>query len=187
MDLIDINRAHFNAKPKEPNYVEIPPERARPGFRARLRFNLYGTRGAAAAWEEHYASLMESWGIARGRSSPCLFVHPQRGLLVVVHGDDFHNFGPVSSLDWFKSKLTSVYLLKHRARLGTEPGDDSQARVLNRIVEVREDEVRIEADQRHVEIAVREMDLERGRGVPPPPMQQGEHPRRRPQQRARRF
>ena len=70
LDLLDISRAHFNARPKEPTYVELPPERHIEGMCGYLNFNLYCNRGAAQAWEEH----MKAWGFMQGRGCPCVFV-----------------------------------------------------------------------------------------------------------------
>ena len=100
LDLLDISRAHFNAKPKEPTYVELPPERHQPGMCRFLNFNLCGTRGAAQAWEEHYGDNMKNWGFEQGRGCPCVFVHKARELIVVVHGDNFTSLGTDENLDW---------------------------------------------------------------------------------------
>ena len=49
--LLYLSRAHFNAQPKIHTYVELPPERYVEGMCGKLIYNLYGTRGAAQAWE----------------------------------------------------------------------------------------------------------------------------------------
>ena len=90
MDLIDIKRAHMNSEVLEPTHVELPEERRKLGVRGRLVYCLYGTRPAAHAWEEHYSKRLVDQGFIRGRSSPCIFVHGERGIIVVQHGDDFH-------------------------------------------------------------------------------------------------
>ena len=89
VDLIHISRAHVNGKPQDDTFVKLPPERRRPGVCGLLVSNLCGTRGASAAWEAEYSSKMKVWGFARGSASPCVFVHTQRCLMVVVHGADF--------------------------------------------------------------------------------------------------
>ena len=112
IDIIDIKRAHFNPGPKEPTYVELPLGRRRPGYCAQLRFNLYGSR----------------------RSNPCIFHHPSKEILTVVHGDDFTSLGTDEALDWMKQVLEKVYELKHGGRISPEPGDQHEVRILNRIV-----------------------------------------------------
>ena len=168
LDLLDISRAHFNAKPKTETFVELPPERAAPGMCGKLLYNLYGTRGAAQAWEDHYGDHMVQWGFQRGRSNPCVFVHPTRELAVVVHGDDFVSLGADGDLDWLGDQLRSVYEFKHRGRLGPEKGDDKSVRVLNRVIEWGDDEIRMEADQRHAEIVVSSLGLEECRATGTP-------------------
>ena len=168
LDFIDIKRAHFNPVPKEPTYVELPPGRRRPGYCARLRFNLYGSRGAAQAWEEHYGDKLMAKGFVRGRSNPCLFHHPQKEILTVVHGDDFTSLGTDSALDWLKAVLEEEYELKHGGRISPDAGDQHEARVLNRVVTWDERGLRMEADQRHVEIALKCLGLEGCREVSSP-------------------
>ena len=168
LDLIDIKRAHFNARPPKPTYVQLPEERRKPGRCARLQYNLYGTRAAAQAWEEHYSGKLVDAGIRPGRTCPCIFCHDDKAVLVVVHGDDFHILGREADLDWTKGILLQNYELTHRARLGFESGDDKSARVLNRIVTMEDEQIIIEADQRHVEIVVRELGLDEAKGVRTP-------------------
>ena len=69
LDFIDIKRAHFHARPKVKTYVDLPPERWEAGKCARLNYNLYGTRGAAAAWEEHYSERLVKWGLGGARDA----------------------------------------------------------------------------------------------------------------------
>ena len=64
----------------------------------RLRVSLHGTRDAAANWEDAYAKVLTEHGFARGTASPCSFCCKERGIRVVVHGDDFLSGGPRSQL-----------------------------------------------------------------------------------------
>ena len=48
----DISRAYFHAPCKEEKYVELPREE-----HGRLRVSLFGTRDAAATWEDAYAKV----------------------------------------------------------------------------------------------------------------------------------
>ena len=70
LGLIDVSRAHFNGAPEGEVFVELAPERRRPGICGKLRTNLYGTRGAAVAWEKDYTQRLEEWGFVRGFASP---------------------------------------------------------------------------------------------------------------------
>ena len=62
-----------------PIYVDLPPELARPGWCARLKRCLYGTRDAPKRWEAYVAEVMRSLGFRRGKASPYCFFHPARG------------------------------------------------------------------------------------------------------------
>ena len=64
--LFDVSRAHFNGIPVKATYVNLPLERRRPGVCGRLVRNMYGTSGAAIAWENDYSERMKDWGFARG-------------------------------------------------------------------------------------------------------------------------
>ena len=64
--------------------------------------------------------------------------------------------------------LAREYELTHRARLGLDIGDDKAAKTLNRIITVEDRGIVVEADQRHVEIAISEMELTGARGVKTP-------------------
>ena len=87
----DISRAYFHAPSKEEKYVQLPSEMWRSEYPeyGRLRVSLYGTRDAAANWEAAYAKFLTEHGFARGVASPCSFCCKERGIRVVVHGDDF--------------------------------------------------------------------------------------------------
>ena len=165
LDLLDISRAHFNAKPKDPTYVKLPPGREIEGMCAKLIFNLYGTRGAAQAWEDHYSGKMISWGFTAGKGCPCVFEHPEMELLVVVHGDDFTSLGTDESLDWLHEKLSQEYEFKCKGRLGPGEGDAKEVRLLNRIITWTDEGIEIEADQRHVDIAIKQLGLEKAKAV----------------------
>ena len=56
----DISRAYFHAPCKEEKYVESPPEMWSKGCPeyGRLRVSLYGTRDAAANWEDACAKVL---------------------------------------------------------------------------------------------------------------------------------
>lgn len=58
-----------------------------------MRRCLYGMRPAASAWECHYAARLKEAGFDRGRAAPTAFVNQERGLRVVVGGDDFTFLG----------------------------------------------------------------------------------------------
>ena len=62
-------------------------------------------------------------------------------------------------MDWMKSAMGEKYELTESARPGPSSCDDKEVRVLNRIVRWTSEGVEYEADPRHVEQIVRDLDL----------------------------
>ena len=77
----------------------------------------------------------------------------------MVHGDDFTLLGARKDLDWFRERIQEKYPVKFRGRLGPTDQDDKEIRILNRIITWTEEGILYEADQRHAEIIIREMNL----------------------------
>ena len=126
---MDISRAYFNAKIHEsdPVYVELPPEIDAPeGSCALLRRHMYGTRRAADGWQTEYSSALIDLGFSQGVSSPCVFRHDERQIMVSVHGDDFTCSGARPQLQWLEAGLRSKYELTVGARLGPGKDDDHE-------------------------------------------------------------
>ena len=138
ISLIDISRAYFNATVDEqnPTYVQLPPEHPQyeRGKCAQLIKHMYGTRRAAEGWQEECSGTLVGLGFVQGLASPCMFHHPEKGLVTSVHGDDFTTAGPKDALDWFDAALQGKYELSKGGRLGPGPKDDKQGLVLNRVI-----------------------------------------------------
>ena len=108
-------------------YFELPPEAgAKPGVCGKLIHWLYGFRPAAQAWENHYAENMRKVGFERGPGASVAFLHKERDLACVVHGDDFTFCGSDSDLTWIECLMMEWYEVKVRGRLGPEPQDDKE-------------------------------------------------------------
>ena len=160
ISLIDISRAYFNAKldPGVETYVQLPEEDADCGSMcAKLVRHMYGTRAAADGWQEEYSTfLVESLKFEQGVSSPCVFRHPTRNLVMSVHGDDFTTVGAKCDLDWLESEMTAHYELTIQPRLGPGDSDAKEAVILNRIIRWTEHGIEYEADPRQCEKLVAE-------------------------------
>ena len=102
IEFIDIKRAYLQADAKREVFVELPEEDWEYGKCAKLIKAMYGTRDAAQNWEHTYHQAHEEWGFQAGRASPCVMYHPQRGIRLVVHGDDFTVLGWEGDLDWYR-------------------------------------------------------------------------------------
>ena len=73
-----------------------------------LNLSMYGTRDAASNWEAAYAQVLEEFGFTRGVSSPCVCVHHQYKIRLMVHGDDFFSAGSRRNLLKLKELILSA-------------------------------------------------------------------------------
>ena len=154
LDFNDIRKAFFHADARREVYIELPMEDQEEGKCGKLRKSLYGTRDAAQNWMEAYIKAMEDMGLTRGIASPCAFWHARREIRTVVHGD-LATLGYDEQLDWFKGEMERRFECKHRGRFGPDRKDD-------RIITWTDDGIQYEGNQRHVEIAMRELGLDEG-------------------------
>ena len=160
ISLMDISRAYFNAKldADTDTYVQLPEEdEDSESMCGKLVRHMYGTRAAADGWQEEYSTfLVETLKFAQGASSPCVFRHTARQMVMSVHGDDFTTVGPKSDLDWLENEMQRHYELTIQPRLG--PGDDDakEAIVLNRVIRWTDRGIEYEADPRQAEKLVAE-------------------------------
>ena len=162
---VDISKAYLHAPVMRNDiYVELPAEMEQPGCCGRLRKALYGTREAARCWEQEYVRMLESIGFRRGSTSPCAFWHKDKGLRLVVHGDDFTSSGTESELRWPVREFGKKYITKVRGIVGPDSHDLRSLTVLNRILEWKSDRITFEADPRHVDMIIKGMGLVNGTG-----------------------
>ena len=175
LEFIDVRRAYLHVETMRDLFIELPEEYQEEGMCGRLKTSMYGTRDAAQNWEREYESFMRECGFSQGRSSPCVFYHEERSVRIVVHGDDVTALGKTQGLDWFRKDISQRYEVKLRGRLGPNRNDDKSVRILNRIVEWGEDEIRYEADQRHAEIIIKHLGMrENTKGVTTPGIKETE-------------
>ena len=77
-----------------------------------------------------------------------------------VHGDDMAIIGEQAELEWLQGELEQKMRLKRRGLLGPDKEDDKSVRLLNRIITYGDNEITWEADARHVEIVLRDLNLD---------------------------
>ena len=128
------------------------------GMCARLRRSLYGTRDAPARWEAFLSKQLEGKGFVRGSASPCCYRHSSKDLSCVVHGDDFVFAGVESDLEWARQQMEKSFLVKVIGRLGGDKQDVRELRVLNRVLSWRSGGIQLEANPRHQEILISELE-----------------------------
>ena len=150
---IDIKKAHLAPLCESDVYVELPTEaEVHEDECGKLIHWLYGCRPAAQAWEEHYSALLVKEGFRRMQTVPVVFVHEQRDLCGVVHGDDFVWVGLDDDLSWVLKVLENAYELKNRGRLGLDEGDLRKIDILGRIIEINDEGITWKGDPRHLDI-----------------------------------
>ena len=120
--------------------------------------SMYGTRDAALNWALEYGETLRAAGYNQGKANPCLLHHADLGVSIMVHGDDFVAVGPEKHLSETRKTLEDKYKLKVEM-LGRGAGQTSEMRILNRIVRATPKGLELEADPRHAELVVRELDL----------------------------
>ena len=169
LSFIDIRKAYFNGTPTRSLYVRLPTELGLPrDVVAKLERCMYGTRDAGAIWESCYVECLVNMGFIQGSGSPCCFWHPDWKISVVVHGDDFSALGTDAALDKYEAGLAKSFECKMRGRLGVEPNDLKEIRMLNRIIRVTPVGLLYEADPRHAELLAKSMGLDNCKHVTSP-------------------
>ena len=160
----DVRRAYFYAPTHRDIYIELPAE-DREGSKdqlGKLNLSLYGTRDAASNWQEHLSSHLEKIGFVRGIGHPSVFHHPGKGLVTLVHGDDYSTAGHAKELHWFKEMLEEAYEIKTQL-IG--PDGEASGKVLNRVITFTGFEFELEADQRHSEMIVEQLGVSGSGGI----------------------
>ena len=157
-----IRRAYFHAPAKRSLFIELPAEDkdAKPGEVGRLNVCLYGTRDAAKQWQEALSKHLSDLGFTRGKGHPAVFAHPSRGIMTLVHGDDYVSAGLTTDLDWLEEELGKKYGIKTQ-RAGQHGDAECEVKVLNRVIRRTENGYEMEADPRHSELICEQL-LESG-------------------------
>ncbi len=87
----------------------------------RLRLSMYGTREAAAAWQDKIREVMISNDFQQSLTNPCLYVHRTRQIETMVHGDNFVSVADECDLLWLKSRFEKEFEIKS-TMIGWKPG-----------------------------------------------------------------
>ena len=161
---LDIKKAHFCAPARRRILVELPDELGlSKDYVGLLHRSLYGTRDAPLNWEMAIRDVMVQLGFQQGRSSPCLYYHPQRRILCSVHGDDFMVLTGHKDAIWLRDHLAEAWTVETRGILAPPdsnlPDCVQQLSVLNRLITWSDTGIELEADPRHVELIVTDLGL----------------------------
>ena len=115
---------------------------------------MYGTRDAAANWEEEYSFFLSELGFVKGVASPCVFYHPIRNIRMMIHGDDFLATGFERELRKLVKDVESKYECKHELA-GEARHLLKQIKVIGRRITFERDHLTIEVDPCYVADALR--------------------------------
>ena len=109
-----------------------------------------------------------------GMSNPCLSSQESTDTIAWEHGDDVVIVGEEETLLGLEEELQKHMILKRRALLGPDPGDDKHVTILNRHITWEGDgpdsKILYESDPRHVDIALHQLGLDdpKSKGVVTP-------------------
>ena len=107
---------------------------------------------------------MDKPGFEKAATSPCSFLRRGRGIKMAVHGDQFVSEGAKEDLKWFDQALAKEFEIKTEI-LGPDEVEVKELRVVNRVICWEEDGLEWEADQRHAELIISQLDLSEAKAV----------------------
>ena len=132
----DIKRAYFYAAATRDLFVELPTEDnmyGRTDLVGKLRPCLYGTRDAAMNWKETVSQHLIDSGFVRGTGFPRVFVHEEKDIWTLVHGDDICSTQKAVSLSWFDTVPSKRYEIKTQ-RVGIVEGSTREGQILSQVI-----------------------------------------------------
>ncbi len=109
---MDINTAFLNAPLDKPVFMRCPPGYEKPGHVVRLRKALYGLKEAPRAWNITLHNQLLDRGFVRHPQEPCVYLHKDNNILLVVFVDDILIVSEQEGVTWFKQQLSSVFATK---------------------------------------------------------------------------
>ena len=167
----DVSRAFFEAAARRKVAVILPEEALEPGERKEdvvgiLKQSLYGTRDAAANFQQEVKLMMGKAGYVQLKYNASLYYNAQTGVKVMIHGDDFIAVGARDEISAFRRHVASRFTVKDKV-IGSRPdlGELAETRILNRIVRHTPEGWEYEADQRHADLIIRELGLSKAKAT----------------------
>ena len=167
--VLDIKRAFLYGDIEDRVYIELPDEdeMKKQGYVGFLKKAMYGTRAAPQVWQACVKRTMTRLGFESCPTSPCVYFNKFRDLRVVTHVDDFLCGGPKHQLKWLQKSLQNEFELKSEI-LGDCAGEVREAKFLGRTISWRQHGIELEGDPKHVDILLKEWNMESCRPVSTP-------------------
>ena len=163
----DVRRAYFYAEEKRDTFVELPdnvPAKFRATHIGKLRKALYGTRPAAASWEDELRKGLVSCCLTVGTVSRCCFRNESCTVAGTVHGDDIFVAGPRQDVAKMGTTLKKSWETRDQM-IGPRPDDQKELYILNRMLRWCQDGLVFAANLRHGGEVVDELGLSKSKPV----------------------
>ena len=171
--IMDVKSAFLYGVMKRKVYIELPTQDPRYGdgnLVGVLNKAMYGTRDAPQIWQDEVRKTMEEMGMVASAFQPSVYYHRAKGLIVVVHVDDFLCSGPSKSLGWLFDGLKRKYEM---SKTVVGHGSETEARYLNRTISYDGHGYTIEGDPKHFQTLKKEWDMVHCSGVDTPMTKDG--------------
>ena len=114
-DQYDIKNAFTESHLKETIYLK-PPQgiEVKRGYVLKILRSLYGLKQAARDWNLLMKKELLAWGFVQSLADPCMFVHEERKLRILVYVDDIVAAAKErAQIDWFYKKLSGRFNAKN--------------------------------------------------------------------------
>ena len=132
--VLDVKCALLYREMRRRVYIELPRQDRRYGDGSvvgMLRKAMYGTRDAPKIWRDQVQEALEELGFITSVLHPSVYFCRERGLVIIVHVDDFLCSGEASELEWLFENLRRKYEMS-RTMIGE--GFEQEGKYLNRLI-----------------------------------------------------
>jgi hypothetical protein len=111
----DIKNAFTESRLKERIYLAPPAGvPVREGYALRVLRSIYGLKQSARDWHSLCKAHLLNNGFTQSLADPCLFVHKERSIIILLYVDDIAAAAPqTSSLQWLSDTLSSRFNTKN--------------------------------------------------------------------------
>lgn len=133
---VDVNNAFTESFLKEEIYMAPPPGvPTAPGQVLKVLRSLYGLKQAARDWNQNCITTLQKIGFIQSDADPCLLIHPERKIIILVYVDDIPIGAPsMEQVNWFKSQFSKAFKIKDLGEtkkiLGVHVTRDRQTKTL---------------------------------------------------------
>ena len=106
--------------------------------------SIYGMRSAARIWQTYCTDMLCDCEVRGTRGTTCMFEHPERDIVVMVHGDAYMPFADIEDLCWLASMLHKKFEIATDI-IGHCEVSEKHIMVLNKSISVEDGGVHVRA------------------------------------------